>query len=262
MADLFSPESNGGYVEEQGDKESLEQYRQKIAKQHDELLRRYFAGKISRDELNEQVATLVTNQERDRREAQQEAAIDPLTGLYRPKLFRGLVIHSLRQMVRDVRDNRISVVSGSFLFTDLDRFKEVNDKLKHQTGNMVLEILGQTVLTGIRPGDIACRYGGEEIVIFLPHQDAEKAAIAANRYREAVPFNVSSLHPELKLHQTVSIGVADFSEQDLSIFESEEKINEFISFYIDHADAAMYAAKHAGRDQVSVYQNPSTLEHM
>lgn len=252
MADLFNPEASGSYIERRDNEESIEQYRQTIARQHDELLRKYLAGEVARDELNKQVANLVANQERELREAEQKAAIDTLTGLYRPELFNNLVVHSLKQMAREVRSGIRKVISGSFLFMDLDRFKQVNDQLKHQAGNMVLEVLGQTVLTGIRPGDIACRYGGEEVVIFLPHQDAEKAAIAANRYREAVPANVSTLHPQLQLHQTVSIGVADFSEQDLSIFESEEKINKFISTHIDRADAAMYDAKRAGRNRVSL----------
>jgi two-component system, cell cycle response regulator len=167
------------------------------------------------------------------REVQRLAVTDELTGL-------GNVRHladSLRlEVERAARFRRTLGV----LLLDLDHFKEVNDAHGHRAGDAVLTEFADRIKGVVREVDLAFRQGGEEFVILLPETDIAGSLTAARRIGEAVraePFTVGAV----QIAVTVSIGVAVYPRHAGSGAET-----------LEAADAALYAAKAAGRDTFSV----------
>jgi two-component system cell cycle response regulator len=121
----------------------------------------------------------------------------------------------------------------------VDNFKDVNDVLGHAVGDMVLFGLADRLAENVRRMDIVGRIGGEEFVVCMPAVTIHEAEILAERLRRAVasaPFPT----PSGSVAATVSVGVA-------SLVDGED-----LSRFMARADAAMYAAKSAGRDRVFV----------
>ena len=132
----------------------------------------------------------------------------------------------------------------SCLFLDLDHFKQINDTLGHDAGDVVLAECAQRIDAQVRGSDVAARYGGEEFVILLPDTKLADARTLAERIREAVaaePITTPSGEP---VDVTVSIGVAS-----LERMAGEDKtLGERL---LKEADLAMYSAKSAGRNCVA-----------
>jgi diguanylate cyclase (GGDEF)-like protein len=166
-------------------------------------------------------------------EVQNLASSDPLTGLRnRRNLFE------LGEMEFD-RSRRMNQ-PFSCLMLDLDHFKTINDSHGHPTGDLVLQEFAQRSRSCIREADIIGRYGGEELVIFLPETDIEIAIQVAERLRKSIantPIRVA----EENLQITVSIGVSKRDENTPAL-----------ETLIARADQAMYIAKHKGRNQVAI----------
>ncbi len=117
---------------------------------------------------------------------------------------------------------------------DVDRFKAYNDTFGHLAGDDVLRRLANTIRTSVRASDRVFRYGGEEFVIVLPQQPLAEACAAMDRVR----LGIESLQlPHDTGLVTMSFGVAELHQ---------EKMDEWLAV----ADAALYAAKHAGRNRV------------
>ena len=128
----------------------------------------------------------------------------------------------------------------SLLIVDADHFKQFNDRFGHQRGDAVLKAVAECLRRTIPTGGACFRIGGEEFVVLLPGLDADRAREAADRVRRAV-VNLQIAHaPEFGGVATVSIGVA-------SVDPSQGGTSDalFVS-----ADAALYAAKTAGRNRV------------
>ena len=160
------------------------------------------------------------------------ALTDPLTGLPNRRAFEESLAREVALAIRHVRPL-------SLLLLDLDHFKRVNDTLGHPTGDEVLSSLGLLLARQGRRGDVVARIGGEEFAVVLPETGKEQAVAAAERIRIAV--SSSPLGTRTKVPVTVSIGVASLPHPcgDLEALVSA-------------ADAALYAAKSAGRDRVGV----------
>lgn len=128
----------------------------------------------------------------------------------------------------------------SLLLLDIDRFKEINDTYGHATGDRVLKELGAMLKNSIRKVDIAARYGGEEVVILLPHTKRADAAIVLERIRMKIKthaFSVDTPAGEAAtLRVNVSIGIAAMSPECATP-----------AGLLHLADAAMYRAKQAGK---------------
>ena len=121
---------------------------------------------------------------------------------------------------------------------DIDHFKQINDTHGHRTGDALLMKLGELLATRTRPGDIACRYGGEEFILVLPQTPLGVAAQRAEEIRQAFQaVDVSELGPSTP--PTLSAGIAVFPKHGLSQDD-----------LLHAADEALYRAKESGRDAV------------
>ncbi len=158
------------------------------------------------------------------------AATDPLTKLLNRRGFLELSELMISRAAR--KQGPVSV-----MMFDLDHFKSINDRFGHAIGDAALCIFADTLQSTMRESDVFARLGGEEFVALLPGT-AEEAAIAAERVRAAFEAN-GAIVAGHRMDATVSIGVAEASGQDCSI----ERM-------LARADAALYAAKQAGRNRV------------
>jgi two-component system cell cycle response regulator len=193
---------------------------------------------IDGGELNARVRTLIKRKSyadalRDRLEESLEMAVtDPLTGLYN----RRYVVSRLRQGL-DVLERSGEPVSVALI--DIDHFKRINDGWGHQAGDRVLKGFAERLGRELRAIDIAGRYGGEEFVIIFAGDGAAAAMEAAERARAAMarePFLMASSGESMAV--TLSAGVAEAMPGD------------DVQDVLERADAALYEAKAAGRNQI------------
>jgi diguanylate cyclase (GGDEF)-like protein/PAS domain S-box-containing protein len=185
--------------------------------------------------LTTQLQTIQTLQEG----LKEQALRDSLTGLYNRRYLEETVG---RELARAGRDGQ----HLSLLMIDLDHFKTVNDEFGHAAGDRVLRWFGDLVRTKLRPGDIACRYGGEEFVLIMPTASRETALERADEIRLAFRQLVGIASDHQYGDVTLSAGVAVFPDDATAAGELRRK-----------ADAALYTAKRAGRDRVVGYTDES-----
>jgi diguanylate cyclase (GGDEF)-like protein len=165
--------------------------------------------------------------------AQQQAAVDALTGL---ASFRVLRDRLANEVARCHRGSEHFAV----LFLDLDNFKQVNDQFGHEAGNAVLRETARRCNAHIRSTDVAGRYGGDEFVVVLVGTGEEGARGVAEKVRVAVQeAGVGMGYPDGLV--TASIGVAEYRG-------GPEKEDEDV---LVAADRALYRAKAAGRNRVA-----------
>lgn len=164
-----------------------------------------------------------------RRELQIQATHDSLTGLFNR---RAMIEHLEREIARACREKTTLGV----LIADLDHFKSINDRYGHLCGDDIIREAAGRLRAAMRSYDIVGRYGGEEFLILLPHFDLHPSRI--DDLLDAIR-SLAFETEETKIHLTCSIGVGTFRpDSDLP------EIREVIS----RADAALYAAKAAGRN--------------
>ena len=159
---------------------------------------------------------------------QRLAHFDPLTGLPNRALLNDRISHELSAAQR----NRTQL---AILFVDLDHFKNVNDTLGHRIGDELLITVATRLKAAVREVDTVSRQGGDEFILILPDTDANGAAHVAEKLLEVVaqPYQIESF----ELSVTLSIGIALYPA-DGDDFDVLSKC----------ADAAMYRAKHDGRN--------------
>jgi len=164
--------------------------------------------------------------------AQQQAAVDALTGLASFRVLRDRLANEVARCHR-------SGDHFAVLFLDLDNFKQVNDLFGHEAGNAVLRETARRCNAHIRLTDVAGRYGGDEFVVVLVGTGEEGARGVAEKVRAAVEeAGVGMGYPAGLV--TASIGVAEYRP---------EKTDEDV---LVAADRALYRAKAAGRNRVGV----------
>ena len=170
--------------------------------------------------------------ERRHERLKHSAARDPLTGLLN------------RAGLGELRENpdalaRLDAGPYSLMLIDVDHFKQVNDRHGHLLGDRALRAVADSVAASIREGDVAVRFGGEEILVVLPQTRLAHAAEVAGRVRQqvagvALPFAL-----------TVSIGIA-----------GGEPGGDPPEAVFERADQALYRAKATGRDRIVVDDTP------
>ena len=166
------------------------------------------------------------------------AFTDFLTGLKTRGYFE-------QQLELEIKRSERKKQNFALLMLDIDHFKQLNDHYGHHVGDQVLRDVASILVKDMREVDTVARYGGEEFVIILPETSGPGAHYVANRLRRSVEqakFFAGSPHAVERL--TISIGIA--------VFDSDAQFKRDL---VEFADAALYAAKKRGRNQVLLYSD-------
>ena len=173
-------------------------------------------------------------------EIRQLAFFDPLTRLPNRRLLLDRLQHGLAASARNRHH-------GALLFIDLDNFKNLNDSLGHDKGDLLLQHVAARLTECVRAGDTVSRLGGDEFVLMLEDlsENQRDAAAQAEVVGEKI---VEALNQDYQLgaqeyHCTPSIGITLYCGQDASVDE-----------LLQQADLAMYQAKAAGRNTLRFFQ--------
>ncbi len=158
------------------------------------------------------------------------ASLDSLTEIANRRAIGTIIEHEAHRAQRYSRHL-------SILFLDIDRFKEVNDRAGHATGDRALREFAAAIGAELRPADVLGRWGGEEFIAVLPETGREEALLAAERIRAAVEGHRFGYEEDARL--TCSIGVSSYPTDALGP-----------AALVEAADRAMYRAKQAGRNRV------------
>jgi len=162
------------------------------------------------------------------------AQYDALTDLPNRVLLQDRARQALIHAQRDQ-------TSLAVMYIDLDGFKQVNDTLGHDVGDELLVQIAQRLTGAVRASDTVCRQGGDEFVVLLPGIDAAEQVCHVARKIEAacsVPYVLNG--------RVLSVGLSG----GIALFPQHGDNFKALS---RHADAAMYAAKQAGRRQFRLY---------
>lgn len=201
------------------------------------------------------ISTDITEHKKNLEQIHQLAYYDALTGLPNRRL---LLEHLQFALARSARSRR----EGALLFIDLDNFKQLNDTLGHDMGDLLLQQVSERLLNQIRREDNLSRLGGDEFVLILENLDPDpQTAIATIEHVADKLLHALARPFELPGHShssSASIGVALFSQP-------HDKPEELLK----HADLAMYEAKAAGRNTLRFFDPRmqqalaarATLEH-
>jgi diguanylate cyclase (GGDEF)-like protein len=176
---------------------------------------------------------------------EQMASTDPLTRIYNRRVF-------LMWCERELERSRRNESPFSILMVDLDRFKHINDRYGHQTGDEALCAAVEKMQDSVRGIDVLGRWGGEEFAVLLPHASAEAALLVAERVRASIARILLPARETRKeeafeaVRVTASIGVATYSG-------SVDNVQSMV----ERADACLYQAKAQGRNRVIThFQRP------
>ncbi len=164
---------------------------------------------------------------------QRQATTDELTGLVNRRRF-------LEALQTELERARLFETSLSVVLADLDDFKRVNDEHGHPAGDHALKTFGGLLQRHLRKVDVAGRLGGEEFAILLPETASEQATLVAERMRGALGGAPLELPGGPQISLTASFGVAELGHG-----QTAEQL-------LGHADAALYQAKAAGKNRVSL----------
>ncbi|MFN7978203.1 MAG: GGDEF domain-containing protein [Vicinamibacterales bacterium] len=186
-------------------------------------LLRMLAGRVRRDHA------MIAESSDERRRFERLSMIDGLTTLHNRRWFDEMFP---LQVVRLAREGR----QGTLVMADADRFKDINDRFGHTVGDATLRRIGKAILSGLRPGDLLARYGGEEFSVLLADVDEKAAIEVADRLRRQVADSAAEGAPPC----TMSMGIAGL------------RPHEPFEALVARADAALFRAKDAGRNRVSL----------
>ncbi|MCX7944841.1 MAG: diguanylate cyclase [Deltaproteobacteria bacterium] len=175
---------------------------------------------------------LIAEIEKAKKELEELAVTDPLTGLYNR---RYLMFRLKEEFFRSTRYNK----PFSIIILDLDKFKEINDTFGHEEGDELLRLISNKLKGSVRITDVVARFGGDEFVILLPETNKTEAVALADRirmnsFKENLPFKYRIV--------SGSFGV--------TTFRPDKPLSSEIDL-LKLADSALYRSKRLGRDKVS-----------
>jgi diguanylate cyclase len=163
---------------------------------------------------------------------QEMSVRDELTGAYNRRYLMQLLVQEKNRVDRGGREMSVCIL-------DIDHFKAINDNYGHLAGDEVLRVIAGEALASLRASDYFGRYGGEEFLMILPQTSIEGARIIADRFRRRLEVQkFPNVDPQLRV--TTSIGIAQYSG------------GEDVVQTLARADAALYGAKHRGRNRVEL----------
>ena len=167
---------------------------------------------------------------------------DPLTGLYNRRYMEQTLEREIDRAARSQQPLGIIIL-------DIDHFKRFNDTFGHQAGDAVLQAVGRGLKKNIGSADMACRYGGEELVVMTRGTNLD----VTTKHAEQLRLVVRSMRVEYEGQPlgciTISLGVACFPKHGQTLQE-----------LIQAADAALYRAKASGRDRVIAASQPTAVQ--
>lgn len=167
------------------------------------------------------------------RKFERHAKTDALTGLSNRHAMEDLFLREIKRCTQDD-------VPVAMVMIDVDYFKDFNDKFGHIAGDRALSAVANILKTEFRPRDLLVRYGGDEFAVLLPEVDESLGLEIADRVREAVCGDTGDGSDSLiQIPIKISMGVAGLPT------------NGSLNSLVRAADAALYRAKHAGRNRVS-----------
>ncbi len=174
-----------------------------------------------------------------REELREQAIRDPLTGLYNRRYLEENLEHELYRSQRQKTQLCVAMI-------DLDGFKQVNDTFGHEAGDVVLREVARILRDHLRKTDILCRYGGDEFLLVLPDSSLEDNRQRLDQIRILIKEQV--IHYGEKPHNPTTVSIGLTAAKDHSFVARE---------LIRIADAALYAAKQSGNDQIFI--SPKTI---
>ncbi|MCV6590396.1 MAG: EAL domain-containing protein [Marinobacterium sp.] len=194
-------------------------------------------SKDPRGEIANYVAAVTDISERKNAEQQLQylADYDSLTDLPNRRLFGRKVDQAVLRCQQHLQQQ------FALIFIDLDRFKNINDSLGHAAGDQVLQSVARRLSQAINPGDTVSRLGGDEFVILINHQNARAEAL-----RLAERLLISLSEPILVDNQELAVTPS----QGVAVYPQHGKDFDTL---LRNADAALYAAKDNGRNNVQFY---------
>jgi len=212
----------------------FEQLEGRIIVAHDITDRKWLENDIQH--ANESLKNQLEEITHLRAELQEQAIRDPLTNVYNRRFLADAMDRELAQADRSEKP-------ASVVILDIDFFKQFNDTYGHRCGDYVLQYIAKFLGERIRRGDVLCRYGGEEFVVFMPSAPLEAAYQRAETWRNDIA-NAFIEYENLHLKTSFSAGVAGFPLHGSS---SDAILNA--------ADKALYQAKNTGRNRVVLYES-------
>ncbi|MAT41843.1 MAG: hypothetical protein CL609_05840 [Anaerolineaceae bacterium] len=181
-------------------------------------------------DTNRKLKLQLVETERLKNILEEQAVRDPLTNLYNRRFLEDSLEREIARAIRNIH-------FIALLMIDIDYFKAVNDQHGHNVGDQVLCVMAEVLTSCCRKEDVASRFGGEEFLLLIPNISPKAAGERAEEIRLTFIQRCQDLSE--KIHVTVSIGISMYpqhADTALTLFR--------------RADQALYAAKHAGRNQV------------
>jgi two-component system cell cycle response regulator len=180
------------------------------------------------------VITVITIQYKNNKKMYALSIKDSLSGLYNRRYIFEYLSNHLEGVI-------IGKTELSVILFDIDDFKSINDKFGHPFGDVVIKKLADICHDVFRDEDVIGRIGGEEFLCILPHTDEKQGKVIAERLLKKISRHIYLEIPEIKT--TVSVGISTLS-----------KVSPTSEALYLHADAALYQAKHNGKNNVVIYQ--------
>jgi two-component system chemotaxis response regulator CheY len=192
-----------------------------------------------------------------RRQMEILAMHDTLTGLFNRRAIHDRALAELNRLARGTASFPLSVI-----LLDVDRFKDINDRYGHEAGDRTLQRVAELLAGLLRSYDVVGRWGGEEFLMVLPGATTAEAAAAAERIRHKLAGTPLPL-PGAAEYLSASLGVATLQADTGLPLHPGGAGGEPGEHWLDHlvraADRALYAAKHAGRNRVTIAQPLAAL---